>query len=181
VRTSIRNAYRNAKTPIVLVNHLLQGRPRSVGVDFARFVMNTTVGIAGIMDPAAAIGLAHEDGDFGQTFGIWGIPAGPYLVVPLIGPSTPRDGVGLVLDTAAFAVGYFVPFWASASISAIDFANRYSFVVKDVARERDAAFDWYAAVRNAYMSNRWEKVHGPSPPADEEDEDDLYYLEDELE
>jgi phospholipid-binding lipoprotein MlaA len=176
VRESLARVYRNIRTPVNMVNNLLQGQPKQAGVDLARFLMNTTVGLAGLMDPAQAIGLEGDREDFGQTFGVWGIPSGPYLVLPVFGPSSPRDTVGLAADSAAFAASYFIPFWASIAISSMDFVNRYSLIVEDIAEEREAAFDWYAAVRNAYVSRRERLVNDEAEVA-EEDEDDLYYFD----
>lgn len=181
-RRSIERAYANLRTPIVLVNNLLQGKPRAAGVDLARFVLNSSVGMAGLLDPALDCGLEPNHEDFGQTFGVWGVPPGPYLMLPILGPSSPRDAGGLVLDTAAFAVSYFIPFWLSAASNAVDYANRFSFIADDIAEERDAAFDWYAAVRNAYVSRRENLVRDRAEPLESDDEeDDLYLLEDEVE
>jgi len=182
IRDSIGRAYANLRTPIVMVNDLLQGKPRAAGVDLARFVMNSSVGLGGLMDPALSCGLEPNHEDFGQTFGVWGIPAGPYLVLPIFGPSSPRDAVGKVADTAAFAASYFIPFWLSAASSALDTANTFSFIAVDIAEERASSFDWYAAVRNAHVSRRENMVRDRTEsPAQEAEEDDLFLLDDELE
>jgi phospholipid-binding lipoprotein MlaA len=180
VRDSVSRLYVNVRTPAVMVNDLLQGKPLAAGVDLARFVLNSSVGLAGLMDPAAAIGLEPNDEDFGQTFGVWGVPAGPYLVLPLLGPSSPRDAVGRAADGAAAGWGWFVPFWASASIASVDTVNSVSFFADDIARERKEAFDWYAAVRNAHVSHRENQVRDRAE-SPEEEEDDLYRLEEEME
>jgi phospholipid-binding lipoprotein MlaA len=184
VRESISRLYRNVRTPAVMVNDLLQGKPRAAGVDLARFLLNSSVGLAGLMDPAAAIGLEANREDFGQTFGVWGIPAGPYLVLPFLGPSSPRDAVGRAVDSAASGYGWFLPIWASAAITGPDTVNEISFLAEDIAAEREAAFDWYAAVRNAHVSRRERMVRdrAEAPEEDsEEDEDELYLLEEETE
>jgi phospholipid-binding lipoprotein MlaA len=178
VRDSISRLFVNARTPAVMVNDLLQGKPREAGIDLTRFVLNSSVGLAGLMDPAAAIGLEANDEDFGQTFGVWGVPAGPYLVLPFLGPSSPRDAVGRAADGAAAGWGWFVPIWASASITSVDTVNSFSFFADDVAKERKEAFDWYAAVRNAHVSRRENQVRDRAE-SPEEEEDDLYRLEDE--
>jgi phospholipid-binding lipoprotein MlaA len=182
IRRSIERAYANLRTPVVLVNDLLQGKPRAAGVDLARFVMNSSVGLAGLMDPALACGLEPNHEDFGQTFGVWGIPAGPYLVIPILGPSSPRDAVGRAADTAAFAASYFIPFWLSAASSALDTTNTFSFIAVDIAEERASAFDWYSAVRNAYVSRRENMVRDRTESEEQAaEEDDLYLLDDEME
>jgi phospholipid-binding lipoprotein MlaA len=181
VRDSIARVYENARTPVVMVNDLLQGKPREAGVDLARLILNSSVGLAGLMDPAAAIGLEANQEDFGQTFGVWGIPPGPYLVLPLFGPSSPRDAVGRAADGAAVPVGFFVPLWVTASIATLDLTNSYSFSWQDIQTERSEAFDWYAAVRNAHVSRRDDLVHDRAASPDEEkleeDEEDLYHPE----
>jgi phospholipid-binding lipoprotein MlaA len=184
VRDAITRVYVNVRTPGVMLNNLLQGKPRAAGIDLARFLMNTSVGLAGLLDPAATIGLdAHEE-DFGQTFGVWGIPPGPYLVLPFLGPSSPRDAVGRAADSATTPYGWFIPIWASASIFTVDTANAFSFIADDIAEERAEAFDWYAAVRNAHVSRRQalveDRVESPEQAAEEE-EDDLYLIDDEEE
>lgn len=98
VRTGVTNFYRNLKMPVVLLNDLLQGKPLAAGQDLSRFVVNSTVGIVGLFDPSSRIGIPQNDEDFGQTLGKWGVPNGPYLVLPLVGPSTVRDGAGLGVD-----------------------------------------------------------------------------------
>jgi len=182
VRRSIERGYANLRTPVVMVNDLLQGKPRAAGVDLARFVMNSSVGLAGLMDPALACGLPPNHEDFGQTFGVWGIPSGPYLVLPFLGPSSPRDAVGRAADSAAFAASYFIPFWLSAASTALDTANTFSFIAVDIAEERAAAFDWYSAVRNAYVSRRENMVRDRTESEEEAaEEDDLFLLDDEME
>lgn len=180
-RRSIERAYANLRTPIVMVNDLLQAKPRAAGVDLGRFLLNSTVGLAGLLDPARSIGLEPNHEDFGQTFGVWGIPPGPYLVIPILGPSSPRDAVGTAVDTAAFAASYFIPFWVSAATRGVDYANTFSFVADDLSDERAAAFDWYAAVRNAHVSHRENLVRDRTESAEQQDEeDDLYLLDDEV-
>ncbi|TFG92226.1 MAG: VacJ family lipoprotein [Myxococcales bacterium] len=182
IRDSIGRAYANLRTPVVMVNDLLQGKPRAAGVDLARFVMNSSVGLGGLMDPALACGLEPNHEDFGQTFGVWGIPPGPYLVIPILGPSSPRDAAGRAADTAAFAASYFIPFWLSAASGALDTANTFSFVAEDIASERAASFDWYAAVRNAHVSHRENLVRDRTESEEQAaEEDDLYLLDDEME
>jgi len=181
-RRSIERVYENLNTPIVMVNDLLQAKPQAAGVDLGRFLLNSTVGLAGLLDPARSIGLEPNHEDFGQTLGVWGVPPGPYLVIPILGPSSPRDAVGTAVDTAAFAASYFIPFWVSAASRGVDYANTFSFIANDIADERAAAFDWYAAVRNAHVSNRENLVRDRTESAQQQDEeDDLYLLEDEVE
>src|SRR5262245_28289613 len=184
VRNAISRVFVNVRTPGVMLNDLLQGKPREAGIDLARFLLNTSIGLGGLIgDPAAAIGLEPNEEDFGQTFGVWGIPPGPYLVLPLLGPSSPRDAVGRAGDAATTPYGWFIPIWASAAIFTVDTANGFSFIADDITEERAAAFDWYAAVRNAYVSRRENQVRDRAETPEEaaEDEDELYILDDEEE
>ena len=181
-RDSITRFYVNIGTPLVMVNDLLQGKPRAAGVDLARLLLNTSVGIGGLLDPAAHCGLPPNDEDFGQTFGVWGIPAGPYLVLPFLGPSSPRDAVGRAADAAALPYAHIgLSIFVTTGIGAVDQVNDFSFTAPDIAAERAAAFDWYAAVRNAYVSHREALVRDQASPATPEqvEQDEELYLPDE--
>jgi phospholipid-binding lipoprotein MlaA len=150
----LRRAFDNLRFPIVFFNNLLQWKPVVAGESVARFLLNSTVGLAGFLDPAAAIGIERRDEDFGQTLGWWGVPAGPFLMLPLLGPSNVRDGVGLIVDSALRAIGFFIPFWASVGMAGVDTLNRRSLIRDQIEAEREAAVDWYAAVRSAYTQYR---------------------------
>jgi phospholipid-binding lipoprotein MlaA len=176
VERAIRRFFVNTLFPVRFVNDLLQVKPVAAAEDLGRFVVNTTIGIAGFFDPASKIGLEGHEEDFGQTLGYWGVPPGPYLVLPFIGPSSPRDGAGLIADSAARVYPFFISMWVSAAISGTDLVNRRSLALESIAAEREAALDYYVAVRNAYISYRENQVR------DREDEepgasDDLYYFE----
>lgn len=101
VRTGITNFFINLRSPLVVMNDLLQGKFKQAGGDTLRFVVNSTVGVVGVVDVAARINLPVHDEDFGQTLGVWGVPSGPYLMLPFMGPSSLRDGVGVGVDAAA--------------------------------------------------------------------------------
>jgi len=187
-RDSISRVFVNVRTPATMVNDLLQGKPRAAGVDLARLLLNTSVGIGGLLDPAAHCGLPPNEEDFGQTLGVWGVPAGPYLVLPFLGPSNPRDAAGRAAEGAAMPYSYVgLPFWATLSIGAgyrvVDQVNEFSFIGPDIATERASAFDWYSAVRNAYVSRREALVRDVSntaTPQQEEEEEELYLPDEEL-
>lgn len=100
VREGIGNVLDNLKAPVVLANDVLQLEPARAGTTTARFLVNTTLGIAGIFDVASLMGLEKHDEDFGQTLGKWGVAPGPYIFIPVLGPSTLRDGAGRVADAA---------------------------------------------------------------------------------
>jgi phospholipid-binding lipoprotein MlaA len=175
VQTSVRNVLRNSTFPIRTTNSLLQGKPKLAAVDFARFAVNTTVGVAGIFDPATRFGLEHHDEDFGQTLGVWGVPSGPYLVLPLLGPSSIRDGAGLAVDSAARVWPWFAPFYVSMSVAVGTAVNERSLVLDEVDEARAASLDFYAAVRSAYLQRRRAQVADDESTV--EDEDDLYFYD----
>lgn len=106
VRGSVTNFLRNLKAPVVFANDVLQGEPERAATTFARFGLNTTAGVLGIFDPATSVGLERHDEDFGQTLAVWGVPSGPYLWVPVLGPTTLRDGTGRVVDNAFDPMNY---------------------------------------------------------------------------
>jgi phospholipid-binding lipoprotein MlaA len=100
VRRGVLNFLRNLRAPVIFVNDVLQGEVGRAGTTAARFGVNTTIGIAGVFDPATNMGLERHDEDFGQTLAVWGVDSGPYIFVPLLGPTTVRDGAGRVVDIA---------------------------------------------------------------------------------
>ena len=151
---AIRNAFDHVRFPIHFSNNLLQAKPADAGRDVARFLVNTTVGIGGLMDPASTIGLPASNEDFGQTLGVWGVPTGPYLMLPVFGPSNVRDGVGLVVDTSMNVASYYVPIYATVGLTVGNTVNRRSMVIEELAAERRAALDFYEAVRSAYTQYR---------------------------
>ncbi|MDD1630688.1 MAG: VacJ family lipoprotein, partial [Methylococcaceae bacterium] len=122
----VTNFFSNINDIGVTINDILQFKLLQGGMDFSRFIINTTAGVAGIFDWASKIDLPKHDEDFGQTLGFWGIPSGPYLVLPLFGPSSPRDAIGLLGDafmdpiTYVSIFGGFAGTAASAGTSALD-------------------------------------------------------------
>lgn len=175
VERSLAKFFENSKIPIHFGNALLQFKPVSAVEDLARFVVNTSIGLAGFFDPASHLGLEAHQEDFGQTLGVWGIPAGPYLVLPVFGPSNPRDSVGLAVDSFSTVYPWFIPLYASFSIGVGQRLNWRSLNLDGIAAEREAALDYYVAVRNAYLSYRENLVRDQKE--DETDDEDLYYLD----
>ena len=176
----IANFFANATTPRRIANDLLQGKPDKAGNDFGRFLINTTFGVLGLFDPAGAEGIAPGDEDFGQTLGVWGTPAGPYLVLPFFGPSSPRDTAGLVGDTALTPEFYLAPWYVSYPMTGTRVVNARSLALETVRAERESAFDFYSAVRSAYVQYRVNQVRDRAGEAEGEDEhEQLYDLEEE--
>ncbi len=176
----VANFFANLATPRRVANDLLQGKLDKAGDDLGRFAINTTFGVLGIFDPAGAEGIAPGDEDFGQTLGVWGVPAGPYLVLPLFGSSSPRDAVGLAVDLAMAPEFYFAPWYVSYPVTGTRVINDRSLVLETVRAEREAAFDFYAAVRSAYVQYRTGQLRDRADePEDHDEDEDFYHLEDE--
>jgi phospholipid-binding lipoprotein MlaA len=176
----ISNFFENVATPRRLINDLLQGKPRKLGDDLGRFAINTTFGVVGFFDPATAVGIAAGEEDFGQTLGVWGIPAGPYLVLPFFGASSPRDAVGLGVDILLAPEFYVAPWYVSYPTTGVRLINARSLALETVRAERASAFDFYAAIRSAYVQYRINQVRDRSDEPEGQDEDEeLYNLQEE--
>ena len=176
----IENFFDNLHFPRRFTNDLLQGKPRDAGETLGRFLINSSFGVGGLFDPAVTNGwLPAHDEDFGQTLGVWGVPTGPYLVLPVFGASSPRDTVGLVVDGYMRPETYFVPFYVNVGSWATDSLNLRALALEDVRAERAAAFDFYAAVRRAYVQYRANAVRDAADLPEEEEDEDFFDLEDE--
>ena len=165
IRTGIDNFVNNLFYPTVLVNDLLQGEMKSFARDTGRMLVNTTVGIGGLFDPATPLGLTREDRDFGQTFGKWGVPTGPYLVLPILGPSDVRDALGLVpnyLVMSPLSYGHYSGRTALRyGVDGLDALNTGVLLLPEI-RLTEQAYDPYAFARNAYLQERKFMVKGQS-------------------
>ena len=155
VQTSVANFFDNLFLPIVFLNDLLQAKPVAAAQDVGRFAVNTTVGVVGLFDPASRFGIPENDEDFGQTFGRWGCPPGPYLVLPLLGPSSLRDAPGGVLDRAP---NYLLPLAVSLGLGVVDAVNTRAALLEEIRQDREESLDFYVFVRNAYLENREHRV-----------------------
>ena len=174
VQRGISNFYDNLLFPIRFANDLMQGEIDPAVVILSRFTVNTTVGLAGFFDVATAIDLPSHQANFGQTLGKWGLPPGPYLVLPFMGPSDVRDTVGLVVDGYLGVATFFVDVPILIGSTAIDAVNRRALALQQVESLRSASLDLYAAARDAYFQQREELVKG-SAKAQEERNRDLYF------
>jgi phospholipid-binding lipoprotein MlaA len=174
VQTGIQNIFDTADMVVVFGNDVLQLKPVAAGQDVARLLVNATVGIGGVFDVATQVGIPHNDEDFGQTLGYWGVPPGPYLVLPVFGPSNPRDAFGFAVDTMSNPWTYYVDWYVSVSIAVFKFVNLRTIYLEDVEDLRAAAIDYYVFQRNAYVQNRELVVYDR-----ESVDEDLYYFEDE--
>ena len=180
VQTSLANFFGNLRFPIDTVNDVLQLKPADAGRDVARFAVNTTVGVLGFFDPATGWGLPASEEDFGQTLAHWGVPGGPYLVLPLLGPSNLRDAAGIGADYAISVLPFFVDQFILLGARVAEVVNIRSLVLQEVQDAREGSLDYYVAVRNAYVQRRRKLVEERDEHTADERED-LYYpaLEDE--
>ena len=159
---AIGNVLHNLKTPIILLHDLLQGEWKRASITSRRFLLNSTLGIGGLIDLADHAGMAKHKENFGQTLAVWGVPEGPYIVIPLLGPSNPRDLVGRLLD------GYIDPLsrWASNTdrdeinytrlgLTAVD---EYGSVRKELKEIKKTSIDYYASIRSLYRQKRASEI-----------------------
>jgi len=176
VQHALTHFFNNLRFPIVFVNDILQGKPHKTAEELARFQINTFMGGLGFYDLAADFGLPLQDEDSGQTFGVWGIGPGPYLVLPFFGPSNPRDTVGLGADAALAFYTYFVPVpFATLGATGINIINERSRYLDEVKNAKEASLDYYIFVRNAYVQRRWKQVNDViSGSATPQEEQELY-------
>jgi phospholipid-binding lipoprotein MlaA len=153
-RRCIARAFDNMEMPRRLVNNLLQLRPIGAGQEVARFAVNTTVGLAGLFDVASLIDLEKSDADTGETFALYGIAAGPYVVLPTMPPLTVRDAIGRATDGLLDPIGYFLPFVANQVKSVVSAVNERSLNLKLYADVEESVLDLYSAARNGYLQRR---------------------------
>ena len=176
VQRGLSRFFNNLRFPIVLVNDILQGKPHAALEEIARFQVNTFLGGLGFFDIAGDYGgLKLQDEDTGQTLGVWGFSPGPYLVLPFLGPSSPRDVVGLGGDFALGFYTYFVPIpYVTIGASAINIVNERSRYIEEVKNAKEASLDYYTFVRNAYVQRRWKAVNDTLGKVSTDQEEELY-------
>lgn len=167
VRSGVGNFFANLFQPTTIVNELLQGKFAAAGKDTGRFAINTTLGLFGLFDVASAFNLPKHNEDFGQTLAVWGVPTGPYLVLPLLGPSNLRDTVGSI------------PQYATDPVSALDSPERWYASGLRVTNARagllgiddalELQTDRYLFLREEYRQRRNRLVHDGTPPGADSD------------
>ncbi|BAT71241.1 lipoprotein [Thermosulfidibacter takaii ABI70S6] len=155
VRRSIDNFLHNLSTPVRMANDLLQLKFKKFIIEFARFLANTTIGIAGLFDPAEKwFNLPRDDEDFGQTLGTYGVGEISYIEWPVLGPSCVRDSTGEIVDSFLDPVYYIVSTWTYAGIYALRKFNEFSFDPDRYDEIKQDSFDPYISVRNMYFQYR---------------------------
>lgn len=169
VRTGVSNFFTNLAYPGTIVNQLLQGKIVAAGKDTLRFALNTTIGLAGLLDPASDANLPVHDEDLGQTLGRWGVPPGPYVMLPLLGPASLRDLPSRVADRFLepfYWYDYGNERWFSLALDLVD--TRARLLPLDAALAR--TFDHYGFIRNAYLQRRLYQVYDGDVPEEMMDE-----------
>jgi phospholipid-binding lipoprotein MlaA len=166
-RERIHLALANLRLPWTAVNDLIQGEMNRAYESGARFVINSTVGVVGLFDVATDWGYRHHEEDAGQTFAVWGSPEGPYLMLPVFGPSNPRDAVGLAVDYIADPVniilrhnGADVPGIVRGAATAVDSRERNIETIADLERN---SVDFYATIRSIYRQRRAAEIRNGAP------------------
>lgn len=180
-RTGVTNFFRNLGYPVYLVSDLIQLDLTAAGKHTARFVVNTTLGVGGLMDIAGKNGLKHEVSDFGLALARWGVPDGPYFVIPFVGPSNVRDTLGFAVDRfllhPSAIIGYASDADSSTEIgmglTALEVINTRARLVDAIQSARDASVDYYSFVQGAYQQSREHEIKGLTLSEDDEFEDDF--------
>ncbi|NNC76599.1 MAG: VacJ family lipoprotein [Woeseiaceae bacterium] len=172
MRRGVTNFADNLSTPRSAMNNFLQGKPKRGVSDLVRFVLNSTFGIAGLLDLASAAGLEEYDEDFGQTFAVWGMPDGPYVVLPFLGPSTLRDAFAQPLDRATDPLVYYDNSSVRDKLYVLRLIDLRARLLAAEGLLEDSK-DRYITLRESYLQNRNYVIHDGDPPVDEDFYDDF--------
>lgn len=173
MRRGVGNFFANLRTPLTIVNQVLQGKGRLALSDTGRFLLNSTAGVGGLFDPAAGLGLDAHKEDFGQTLAVWGVPDGPFVMVPLFGPKNLRDAITTPLDVFAHPLIHYDNTSARDKLLGLEAVNVRARLLAGEALIEDST-DPYISIRDAYRQNRQFLIHDGDPP------DDYYEMFDEL-
>ena len=174
IRSRVRNFFSNIADPLIGVNNILQGKFEDGILDWVRFGFNTTLGLLGIHDVASDMGIEKHNEDFGQTFGRWGAGPGPYIVLPILGSSSVRDGVGTALDLYTDPLTEVQPGLLRTSMVVLR-ATQYRADLLDASRLlEEAALDRYVFQRDAYFQRRRSLIYDGQPPRENGGSDGSY-------
>ena len=154
------------------VNNLLQGKPKAALLDATRFTINMTIGFLGFGDPATELGLERSNEDFGQTLGVWGIPTGPYLVLPLLGPTSARDLAGTFVEQPLILTNRVNPIRERVLARSLQLVDTRANFLKATDLIDGAALDSYTFVRNGYFQRRLSLIYDGYPPPPNMKDDD---------
>ncbi len=172
IQTGVRNVFNNFADMWSTVNNLLQLKPTNTVESLGRVIVNTVFGIYGIFDVATYIKLERHPEDFGQTLGHWGVPNGPYLVLPLLGPSTLRDGASLPVDFAVSPTKLIGDIPTRNKVFALRLVSKRAELLKSGNMLEQASIDKYSFTRDAYLQYRRSQIYDGNPPDEEGSNDD---------
>ena len=164
LRDRIGNVLSNLGEPLNLINNAAQGKWERAGTSLMRFTVNSTFGVVGIFDVATDWGYAHAPEDFGQTLASWGVGDEPFLMLPLLGPSNPRDALGFGVDWAADPLGYILPSEAKTARVVTGGVSRRSQYIDELETVERTSVDFYAAMRELYRQYRDNEIRDGAPP-----------------
>jgi phospholipid-binding lipoprotein MlaA len=163
LRTGVHNFLNNLRTPVIFFNDVLQGDFERAMATLVRFLINSTVGILGLNDTAGDLGLEFHNEDFGQTLAVWNMPEGPYLMLPVFGPSNPRDAIGRVVDFFIDPLNIWAKnsdeewtMYTRTAAEAVDFRALHYDTIEDLEK---SSLDFYAAVRSLYRQRRNDEIN----------------------
>ncbi len=167
-RSRIDDFLSNLKLPVVFVNDVLQGNFPRAGEAVERLTLNLTFGVGGIMDVATPMGVPRHDADFGQTLAVWGVGEGPYLVLPVIGPSNPRDGFGYLVDSFADPLDQYLQnsnmSWVAEIRFGVTVVTVFDANVEVLDDLKRSSMDYYGAMRSAYRQRRAAQITEANSP-----------------
>ncbi len=169
-RRGVDNFFNNVRSPITFINDVLQGEFTRAGTTFGRFAVNTTMGFFGFFDVGTKLGMEYHSEDFGQTLAVWGLGDGPYVYVPLLGPSTARDGFGFGVDAfitdplAWYSRGDGAMGWVSWAYLGATYITLKDGVMDPLDELKKSSLDYYAALRSSYRQIRQSEIRNGAPP-----------------
>jgi phospholipid-binding lipoprotein MlaA len=169
VQEGVNNFFDNLEDVATSLNNFLQGKPKQGFSDAGRFLANTVLGVFGLWDVATPMGLEKHYEDFGQTLGVWGVPAGPYLVLPLLGPSSARDAPAKAVDPAWYYADAVNPERLYWSLWGLEKVRTRANLLKAESVIEAAALDKYTFIRDAWLQRRRSQVFDGSPPREKEE------------
>ncbi len=170
VQTGVNNFFGNLADAWTAINNLLQGKGEEGMSDVSRFALNSTLGVLGLFDIASEAGLQKHKEDFGQTLGVWGVDSGPYLMLPLLGPSTVRDTVALPADIAGDIWRYKDPVSVRNTGTVLRVVDQRANLLDASSLLEDAALDRYEFIRDGYMQRRESQIHPDGNPKAKKDD-----------
>jgi phospholipid-binding lipoprotein MlaA len=173
LRECFSNAFSNLRGPSTAINNALQGKPAEAVSDVGRFLVNTTIGIVGCFDPATDLGLERHREDFGQTLGVWGFEPGPFVMLPLLGPSSVRDAIGILAVEPFLDLNFYIDYpGVEYSILALRIVNERAELLPADRLINEAALDRYTFIRDGYLQRRRSLVYDGNPPREPEPDDE---------